>query len=319
MKRDWVIPILAICIIAFVIWLNVHENTKTVIEIEEKAIPAQIIDIQHFDNQQSVAVKYKIPDTEKKGSNLQTQDEVDFNNKYFITTEYETQMKTIGRSTYGQQQINYFNLYVYDISSAKEKLLKKIDVLNLMKQKYSEEIKHVAYRGGYSYKNRDYVSFRVFSFDEKASGYEISYDIQNDSWIKDASLHADMESWGSFPQEAGIILETNFSNRWINNGDLFIQNLNIILSSSQTNSSFDIPLFSRYPELNSFNHLDNGENMGLFFSVPPNDLLNLYIPKGKNPYDGLILDKNNSNDGQEHEIHSFEDYKKYSRWFRTNF
>lgn len=34
----------------------------------------------------------------------------------------------------------------------------------------------------------------------------------------------------------------------------------------------------------------------------------------KNPYDGLVLDRNNSNDGQEHEIHSFEDYQKYSRY-----
>lgn len=316
MKKDWIIPILAISIIGFVIWLNIHEYTKTVINIQ-KAIPAKIIAIQHFGEKQGTAIKYEVTKSVNKNEEYHEINDADFNNNFFVTTEYETEKKTFGRNSLGESKTktNYFNLYIYDISLDKTKLPKKIDVYKEMNQRYSENNLHIVYRGVFKSDEHFYSTFGIFSSDNEELNETILYDISRDKWILDKNWSLNKLAWNGFEGESAILYTSNFSDRWFK-GKLKTSNNNIIISSNSNDNILDITLFDKYPELSSFRQLDKNENLGLFFAdeIYNKGILNLLVPKDENPYDGLILNKENSIDDQEHEIHSFEDYQKYSRY-----
>lgn len=79
--------------------------------------------------------------------------------------------------------------------------------------------------------------------------------------------------------------------------------------------SFNLGLFNQYTELNKLSKLNKNEFLAIFFNNSyERNFLELFVPIGKNPYYGLVLDEDNSIDSKSHEIHSFEDYQKYSRF-----
>lgn len=318
MKKNWIIPILAISFICFFIWLNVYERVKVVIEVQKKSIPAKIIDVQHFGENQNTAIKYEAIKYADKTDTYNLTNDVDFNNKFFVTTEYETQKKTIGRNPLRESETmtNYFYLYIYDISSNKAKLIKKIDVYEKMKQQYSEKDLNIVYRRISIDKNHYYSVFGIYSSDGKKIDSTMLYDISQDKWISDENWNINKYKWNSFKGESTILYTSNFSDRWFKQADLETSNQNIIISSNTTDNIFDIALFNKYTELSMFKQIGENEHLGLFFSeeIYDNGILSLLVPEGKNPYAGLILNKDNSVDGQEHKIHSFEDYQKYSRY-----
>lgn len=232
MKKNWIIPLLTICIIIFVIFININENTKTVISIEESIHPAKIVDITHFGKSPGTAVKYTVSKNIGISNNPQLLTAADFNNQYFITTEYETQLKTIGKQTSGERKTNYFNLYIYDISSEKENLIKKVNVYDEMIMRDSKEEMLITYRGSPMYGKYLYASFRVTFSDPKIPDYTILYNLENNEWVLEDELLENKKQWGSLPEEASIISKTNFSDQWIQGGKIFVYGRNILLSST---------------------------------------------------------------------------------------
>lgn len=223
-------------------------------------------------------------------------------NRYLLTFEFYTNKN-------GDKKENYTGFLAYD---AKNNLNKnKVEVLKEIRKKYP---KAFLAREGSNYgiinrNGKNLVWMRFFKTPTSEEYNEIFYDLDKQMFVQEDSINSDYLQIDSvvisYTNLGGIVVdETGYNigsgirrNRYskINKDDL-----NIFKEHPELKEKLSKEGYTLYPRQDS---ISNAE----YFD----QLLHWFAPTGQDRISGVKIDAYYSKDGQEHEIHSYEEFKQY--------
>lgn len=223
-------------------------------------------------------------------------------NRYLLTFEFYTNKN-------GDKGGNYTGFLAYD---AKNNLKEnKVEVLKEIRKKYPKA--YLAREGSnYGIINRNgknLVWMRFFKAPTSEEYDEIFYDLDKQMFVQEDRINSDYLQIDSivisYTNLAGIVVdETGYNigsgirrNRYskINKDDL-----NIFKEHPELKEKLSKEGYILYPRQDS---ISNAE----YFD----QLLHWFAPTGQDQISGVKIDAYYSKDGQEHEIHSYEEFKQY--------
>jgi hypothetical protein len=210
-----------------------------------------------------------------------------------------------------------YQLELYSIGKSSIKKEKEIDLNKLVKKA-----------------NPDYSVRAVFSFtaDEKFLNFAI-YDetefyylrladekIFKESEMDPVLLEKTKEN-ETVPAAYKFISRTNFQDRKIvDDNGLFVATIDHeILIGNQKETSKLSALEERYPVIEKI-FKNNGFGYLNYSQAPPSpeELAELLVPKGEDPWQGVMLEARSSKDGEEHKINSVEEFLKWYQPYEPN-
>jgi hypothetical protein len=213
-----------------------------------------------------------------------------------------------------------YQLELYSIGKSSIKKEKEIDLNKLVKKA-----------------NPDYSVRAVFSFtaDEKFLNFAI-YDetefyylrladekIFKESEMDPVLLEKTKEN-ETVPEAYEFISTTNFQDREIveaNGVRAILAEPNKMMGiQSKTNDKQEPSLLEeRYPEIKKI-YKNNGFGRLIYSQAPPTaeELAQLLVPKGEDPWQGVMLEARSSKDGEEHKIDSVEEFLKWYQPYEPN-
>jgi hypothetical protein len=232
------------------------------------------------------------------------------NSKYFMSRTYE----------YKPSFSTKYEIEIYTIGKKDIKKIKTVDMEKKVKAINENYSMDNVYTFTYDEK---YIRFSVNEENERYYFRIADEKIFKESEMDPALLEKTKEN-ETVPAAYKFISTTNFRNREIveaNGVRAIITEPNKMIGiQSKTNDKQEPSLLEkRYPEIKKIYENDGFGYLNYSQAPPsPEELAELLVPKGEDPWQGVMLEARSSKDGEEHEIDSVEEFLKWYQPYEPN-
>ena len=202
-------------------------------------------------------------------------------------------------------QKEYTGFRYYDIS--RDMAETKVDFIKDIRKKFPK-----AYSKNFDVinnKGQSLVWFRYYESKDSEKSYELFYDLDHHEFIESESIDTEVSTI-----DAILTSYTNLGGLVVKNSGYRIGS-RIELNEYRDKNSVNLNIFKEHPELKEklskegyilYPRQDSMSNAEYF-----DQLLHWFAYIGQDRISGVKIDAYYSKDGQEHEIHSYEEFKQY--------
>jgi hypothetical protein len=229
------------------------------------------------------------------------------NSKYFMSRTYE-------------YKPSFSTKYEIEIYTIGKKDIKKIKTVN-MEKKVKAINENYSMDNVYTFTyDEKYIRFSVNEENERYYFRIADEEIFKESEMDPVLLEKTKEN-ETVPAAYKFISRTNFQDRKIvDDNGLFVATIDHeILIGNQKETSKLSALEERYPVIEKI-FKNNGFGYLNYSQAPPSpeELAELLVPKGEDPWQGVMLEARSSKDGEEHKINSVEEFLKWYQPYEPN-
>ena len=224
---------------------------------------------------------------------------------YFVGNRYLVSFNYNERQDQNKIQKEYTGFRYYDISS--DMVETKVDFIKNIRKKFPK-----AYSKNFDVinnKGQSLVWFRYYESKDSEKSYELFYDLDHHEFIESESIDTEVSTI-----DAILTSYTNLGGLVVKNSGYRIGS-RIELNEYRDKNSVNLNIFKEHPELKEklskegyilYPRQDSMSNAEYF-----DQLLHWFAYIGQDRISGVKIDAYYSKDGQEHEIHSYEEFKQY--------
>lgn len=224
---------------------------------------------------------------------------------YFVGNRYLVSFNYNEKQDQNKIQKEYTGFRYYDIS--RDMAETKVDFINNIQKEFPK-----AYSKNFdviNIKGQSLVWLRYNESKNSEKSYELFYDLDHHKYIEPESIDTEVTTI-----DAILTSYTNLGGLVVKSSGYRIGS-RIELNEYRDKSSINLNIFKEHPELKEKlskegyilyprqNSISNAE----YFD----QLLHWFAPTGQDRITGVKIDAYYSKDGQEHEIHSYEEFKQY--------
>ena len=224
---------------------------------------------------------------------------------YFVGNRYLVSFNYNEKQDQNKIQKEYTGFRYYDISS--DMVETKVDFIKNIRKKFPK-----AYSKNFDVinnKGQSLVWLRYYESKDSEKSYELFYDLDHHKFIDPENIDTEVTTI-----DAILTSYTNLGGLVVKSSGYRIGS-RIELNEYRDKSSNNLNIFKEHPELKEKlskegyilyprqNSISNAE----YFD----QLLHWFAPTGQDRITGVKIDAYYSKDGQEHEIHSYEEFKQY--------
>lgn len=224
---------------------------------------------------------------------------------YFVGNRYLVSFNYNEKQDQNKIQKEYTGFRYYDIS--RDMAETKVDFINNIQKEFPK-----AYSKNFDVINNKGQSLVWLRYNESKNSeksYELFYDLDHHKYIEPESIDTEVTTI-----DAILTSYTNLGGLVVKSSGYRIGS-RIELNEYRDKSSINLNIFKEHPELKEKlskegyilyprqNSISNAE----YFD----QLLHWFAPTGQDRITGVKIDAYYSKDGQEHEIHSYEEFKQY--------
>ncbi|MBO0447647.1 hypothetical protein JZO78_15045 [Enterococcus ureilyticus] len=228
-----------------------------------------------------------------------------FNQHYFVTSELVTSIE--------YEKTKKFNIKVYALKEKKAEEIKTFSLLNSVKN-YNSDYTPWDIDNLLEYEGDTYIKVKIDS--KNGKGSTTAYVNLETEKVEEIPV---TENKNDSKYNSNLFFTyTNFTKQqqtlsvyYDNNNSIFT------LANPYGNDVSNIYMLKKYPELKNSVETTTAFDIQLYESVSADELAHWLVPKKKNPYQDIILQGKNSNDGKEHRINSIEDFNKFYKTDKT--
>ena len=202
-------------------------------------------------------------------------------------------------------QKEYTGFRYYDIS--RDMAETKVDFIKDIRKKFPK-----AYSKNFDVinnKGQSLVWFRYYESKDSEKSYELFYDLDHHEFIEPESIDTEVSTI-----DAILTSYTNLGGLVVKNSGYRIGS-RIELNEYRDKNSVNLNIFKEHPELKEklskegyilYPRQDSMSNAEYF-----DQLLHWFAPTGQEILSGVKIDAYYSKDGQEHEVHSYDEFKQF--------
>ena len=224
---------------------------------------------------------------------------------YFVGNRYLVSFNYNEKQDKNNLQKEYTGFRYYDIN--RDMAETKVDFIKDIRKKFPK-----AYSKNFDVinnKGQSLVWFRYYESKDSEKSYELFYDLDHHEFIESESIDTEVSTI-----DAILTSYTNLGGLVVKSSGYRIGS-RIELNEYRDKTSINLNIFKEHPELKEKlskegyilyprqNSISNAE----YFD----QLLHWFAPTGQDRITGVKIDAYYSKDGQEHEIHSYEEFKQY--------
>ena len=224
---------------------------------------------------------------------------------YFVGNRYLVSFNYNETQDNNNLQKEYTGFRYYDISRdmAETKVNFIKDIRKKFPKAYSKNFDVINNKG------QSLVWLRYYESKDSEKSYELFYDLDHHKFIEPESIDTEVTTI-----DAILTSYTNLGGLVVKNSGYRIGS-RIELNEYRDKSSVNLNIFKEHPELKEklsedgytlYPRQDSISNAEYF-----DQLLHWFAPTGQDRITGVKIDTYYSKDGQEHEIHSYEEFKQY--------
>ena len=224
---------------------------------------------------------------------------------YFVGNRYLVSFNYNEKQDKNNLQKEYTGFRYYDIS--RDMAETKVDFIKDIRKKFPK-----AYSKNFDVinnKGQSLVWFRYYESKDSEKSYELFYDLDHHEFIESESIDTEVSTI-----DAILTSYTNLGGLVVKNSGYRIGS-RIELNEYRDKNSVNLNIFKEHPELKEklskegyilYPLQDSMSNAEYF-----DQLLHWFAYIGQDRISGVKIDAYYSKDGQEHEIHSYEEFKQY--------
>ena len=224
---------------------------------------------------------------------------------YFVGNRYLVSFNYNEKQDKNNLQKEYTGFRYYDIS--RDMAETKVDFIKDIRKKFPK-----AYSKNFDVihnKGQSLVWFRYYESKDSEKSYELFYDLDHHEFIESESIDTEVSTI-----DAILTSYTNLGGLVVKNSGYRIGS-RIELNEYRDKNSVNLNIFKEHPELKEklskegyilYPRQDSMSNAEYF-----DQLLHWFAYIGQDRISGVKIDAYYSKDGQEHEIHSYEEFKQY--------
>ena len=224
---------------------------------------------------------------------------------YFVGNRYLVSFNYNEKQDKNNLQKEYTGFRYYDIS--RDMAETKVDFIKDIRKKFPK-----AYSKNFDVINNKGQSLVWLRYNESKNSeksYELFYDLDHHKYIEPESIDTEVTTI-----DAILTSYTNLGGLVVKSSGYRIGS-RIELNEYRDKSSINLNIFKEHPELKEklskegyilYPRQDSISNAEYF-----DQLLHWFAPTGQDRITGVKIDAYYSKDGQEHEIHSYEEFKQY--------
>lgn len=226
-------------------------------------------------------------------------------NFYFVGNRYLVSFYYNEKQDNNNLQKEYTGFRYYDIS--RDMTETKVDFIKDIRRKfpkaYSKNIDVINNKG------QSLIWLRYYESKDSEKSYELFYDLDHYKFIEPESIDTEVTTI-----DAILTSYTNLGGLVVKNSG-YRTGSRIELNEYRDKNRVNLNIFKEHPELKEklskegyilYPRQDSMSNAEYF-----DQLLHWFAPTGQERLSGVKMDSYYSKDGQEHEIHSYEEFKQY--------
>lgn len=224
---------------------------------------------------------------------------------YFVGNRYLVSFNYNEKQDKNSLQKEYTGFRYYDIS--RDMAETKVDIIKDIRKKFPKA--YSKYFDVINNKGQSLVWFRYYESKDSEKSYELFYDLDHHKFIEPESIDTEVSTI-----DAILTSYTNLGGLVLKNSGYRIGS-RIELNEYRDKNRVNLNIFKEHPELKEklskdgytlYPRQDFISNAEYF-----DQLLHWFAPTGQDQISGIKIDAYYSKDGQEHEIHSYDEFKQF--------